>query len=279
MERMKPHISVIVAVYNHFEWLRLVLDALRRQTYFDFEVIIADDGSNQETVRSIREYQAAHPEFSLIHLHHADEGWRKNICLNNAVREARGDYLVFIDGDCIPHPQFLEDHFMMSKKGQAASGRRVDMSKAVSDMVESWTTLPPDYFRKARKEVVRNILRTPLTATLSQLRRFIHYPYFGPNTIGLKSGGMLGCNMGMFKSDLEKINGFDERYLAPGVGEDTDLELRLRNAGIKCVKSSRYALMLHRCHPRLPMDSPDNRRLLEEAREKKTTWVARGLKR
>lgn len=60
-------ISVIVAVYNNFKWLRLILDAMRMQTYHDFEVIIADDGSSQDNVTKIRGYINSHPEIRILH--------------------------------------------------------------------------------------------------------------------------------------------------------------------------------------------------------------------
>ena len=272
-----PTISVIIAVYNHFEWLRLILDALRMQTNKDFEVIIADDGSNENTVEQIRDYCAKHPELPVVHSWQPDEGWRKNKSLNKAVRQTKGEYIVFIDGDCIPHPKFIADHLRLRKRGQVFGGRRVEMSKPVSDMVESWETLPKNYFQRVRKEILRHISDTPFFSTLGQFRRTYHFPFINGNPIGLKPVGFWGCNMGMYKADLESLNGFDERYVNPGTGEDTDLEVRVRNAGMTYVKSSRYALMLHRCHPRLFLEAPENKALLQAAIENKTTWVEDGI--
>ncbi|MDE5974985.1 MAG: glycosyltransferase [Muribaculaceae bacterium] len=274
---VKPSITVIVAVYNHFEWLNLILDALRMQTDKDFEVIIADDGSNEETVSRIQAYMERHPELPVVHSWQPDEGWRKNKSLNKAVKKARGEYLVFVDGDCIPHPLFIADHRKLQKRGRVFGGRRVDMPKSVSDMVEGWDSLPEDYFEKVRKAILSHNDGEPFFESLKQLRRTVHFPFIFGHALGLRSKGFWGCNMGIYKEDLESLNGFDERYLFPGTGEDTDLEVRVRNAGMEYVKSSRYALMLHRRHNRLPLDSPENKKLLQEAIDNHTTWVEKGL--
>ena len=219
-------VSVIISVYNHFEWLRLILDAMCQQSYGNFEVIIADDGSSEENVARIREYIDLHPEIRIIHSWHPDEGWRKNKALNSAVRKSAGEYLVFIDGDCIPHPDFVADHARLARKGVVMGGRRVETGKYLSDMIESWKVLPRGYFAKARVKILKSIFRESFGKTLSQLRRTWRFPFIGNKALGLKSQGILGANFGIFRSDFEKVNGFDERYVDPGTAEDCDLDLR-----------------------------------------------------
>lgn len=272
-----PKASVIIAVYNHFEWLNLILDALRMQTEKDFEVIIADDGSNEETVEKIKQYIAHHPEITIRHSWQEDEGWRKDKSLNKAVKASRADYLIFVDGDCVPHPKFIEDHLRLRRPRTIVGGRRVDMSEDVSKMVENWTSLPEDYFSRVRSAVVNNLFKSSFSRSLSQLKRTIRLPFFFGRPIGTRPQGFLGCNMGMYKADLEALNGFDEDYVNPGTGEDTDLELRARNAGMSCLAVPRYALMLHRCHQRLPLDSPENKAILQRNTVNHTTRVKNGL--
>lgn len=278
-EQEKVKASVIIAVYNHFNWLRLILDALRMQTEKNFEVVIADDGSNAETVAAIKDYMQSHPELRIVHSWQEDKGWQKNKSLNKAVRASSADYLIFIDGDCIPHPRFVEDHLALREKGTVLGGRRVDMNASTSDKVARMESLPKDYFRKIRREVLRSTFRQSLPETMSQFRRTIHFPRPFGKGILITEGGFFGCNFSIFRSDLEKVNGFDERYPDPGTGEDTDLDLRLENAGIRHKRFSHYALMLHRKHKRLVFDSKENARLLREAREKKLTYVETGLNR
>lgn len=272
-----PTVSVIVAIYNHFNWLRMILDALRLQTYKDFEVVIADDGSNEQTVKAIADYCARHPEMRIIHSWQPDEGWRKNKCLNKAVRAASGEFLVFIDGDCVPHPCFIEDHLQLRKRGRVFGGRRVDMSQPVSAYMESHEIMSPGYFSTLRQEILKNVFSTPLSVTWAQLRRTVRFPFIFGRPLHLRHVGFLGCNFSIYRSDLEKVNGFDERYIDPGTGEDIDLGVRLENAGIMCAKSSHYALMFHRCHARLDFSSPNNARLFKEAQDKRVTYIEEGL--
>ncbi len=272
-----PSASVIIAVYNHFEWLRLILDALRMQTEKDFEVIIADDGSNKDTVEKINRYISDHPDLRIRHSWQEDEGWRKNKSLNQAVRLAESDYLIFVDGDCVPHPRFVEDHLRLRRPNTIVGGRRVDMAPGISKMVETWTTLPKKYFSRVRLAILHDVLKSLPSSTFSQLRRTIRFPFICGTPLGTRPHGFLGCNMAMHKADLVKLNGFDEDYVNPGTGEDSDLELRARNAGMHCLAVPRYALMLHRCHQRLPLDSPENKAILNRNKENRATRIKNGL--
>lgn len=278
-ESGKPSVTAVIAVYNNPLWLRLILDALRQQTFKNFEVAIADDGSNEENVAALRAYMADHPELRIIHAWHEDKGWRKNIALNNALRKSSGEYVVFIDGDCIPHPRFIEDHYRLRKKGVVTGGRRIESSETVTKMIESWTELPQGYFRKIRGRVLRDIFKEKFSRTLAQLRRSWRFPFIAGRPLGIRRQGILGANFGIFREDLERINGFDERYLDAGTGEDCDLDARLENAGIQHVKASHYALMAHRCHKRLDWSSEHNAELLRKAREEHLTYISTGLRR
>lgn len=271
-------ISVIIAVYNNIHWLNLILDALRMQSDKDFEVVIADDGSGPEMVKFIHDYSAAHPELAIKHCWHEDKGWRKNIALNNAVKASEGDYLIFMDGDCIPHPRFVEDHRRLRCHGVVMGGRRVETDIPLNSMLESWKSLPEGYFRKSRLRILSSIFSQKISSTLSQLRRTWRFPFIGGKAIGLKSQGILGANFGLYKVDLEKVNGFDERYLDAGTGEDCDLDVRLEKAGIKHLKASHYALMLHRHHKRLFWGNKENARLFEEAKRNSDYYTPYGLK-
>lgn len=268
---MTGKITVIVSVYNHFNWLRLILDALAMQSDTNFEVVIADDGSSEETVAAIADYISIHPELKVRHSWHEDKGWRKNQALNSAVRMSDGEYLVFIDGDCIPHPRFVEDHRRLARRGVLMGGRRVETSPNVSALIESWEMLEFDFFNRARREMLKGDRK------VSQLKRTLRYPFLLGLPLGVKKQGILGANFGIYKDELLAVNGFDERYVDPGTGEDCDIELRCRNNGMKALKASHYALMLHRCHDRLDWSSENNKRLYREAREKRLTATPCGI--
>ncbi|MDH4069472.1 MAG: glycosyltransferase, partial [Ignavibacteria bacterium] len=127
-----PSLSLVVSVYNKPERLRLVLEACKRQSFRDFEVVIGDDGSDEQVADLIAELQRE-CRFPLIHLWHEDRGWRKNTMLNKAIRAARGTHLVFIDGDCIPSTHFLTDHWNERRERKVILGRRAEMSQRWSE--------------------------------------------------------------------------------------------------------------------------------------------------
>jgi glycosyltransferase involved in cell wall biosynthesis len=121
-------LSLVIAVYNKPENLRLVLAACARQSFTDFEAIIADDGSGPEVSEVVEEAKRTH-RYPIIHLWHEDNGWRKNVMLNNALRAARAEHIVFIDGDCLPGKHFLLDHWDEREAGKVLLGRRVETSE------------------------------------------------------------------------------------------------------------------------------------------------------
>jgi len=240
-----PHISLIIAVYNKPEVLRLVLAACARQSFPDFEILIADDGSGR-AVRDVVDAARRSVSRPLTHLWHEDRGWRKNIILNRAVREARAGYLVFIDGDCIPARDFLLDHWNEREEHRVLLGRRVETSerwsRALSDASIAggaferftWGTLLDSFAGRALR--VEDGIRMPSRLLRRVLLRSVR--------------GMLGSNFSVARSDLEAVNGFDELYDGPGCGEDSDVQFRLALAGVTGKSLRNLAIQYHVWHPR-----------------------------
>ncbi len=110
-----PKATVIAAFYKKINYLRLVLAGFERQTEQNFELIIADDGSQEEVVNEIKKI-SANQSFSIKHIWHEDKGFRKNKILNKAITESESDYLIFIDADCIPHRGFVDGHLNYAQK-------------------------------------------------------------------------------------------------------------------------------------------------------------------
>lgn len=245
----------------------MILQALDMQTERDFEIIIADDGSNEETVAKIKEYIDRNPQQNIEHVWQPDFGWRKNQILNKALVASNADYLIMIDGDCVPHPRFVEDHLRLRRRNTAVLGRRADLPQRLSDRMAQEDKLPRNYFSRARRTIFcrafMSLLFLPLNSkryknAWRDARSVVRLPGVGRK----RSEGLLGCNFSLWKSDLMAVNGWDERYVDPACGEDTDLELRLANNGLEFDKYRHSALMLHRCHPLLSRNSPNNVRVL-----------------
>ena len=274
----EPTPSVIIAVYNHFEWLRLVLEGLRHQSVRKFQIILADDGSDETTVKHIRQYTAGHPEMEIVHIWHEDDGWRKNIALNKAVTQASGDYLCFLDSDCIPAPNWLKDHLRLARPKTIIAGRRATFAPEMSKELETRTELPPNWFIRERLRFIRNIFRFPGHCHPD---RVIHLPIIGgKGMLQRTTGNLIGCNFGIYRKDLLDINGFDERYLGPGLGEDIDIAYRLRFNGCRILKVPHQALTIHRHHPTsvsTVASKTDNVAILEDTKKRRTIRTPYGI--
>lgn len=254
---MQIDVSIIIAVYNNNHWLKMIFNMLQKQTYKNFEVVIADDGSSPENVKTI-EQMIKEVSFPVQHVWHEDKGWQKDIILNKAVVASKADYLVFLDGDCIPDKHFVKDHFNLRKPGHVIGGRRVQLPQNISDALTP-ELVANGYLDKkflkllfCKERHSENVLRVPLKVR---------------NLLGIckpKNGLLLGCNFGMHKSDLLKVNGFDERYLAPATGEDTDLEARLSRVGIPVLRYTFICRVYHRKHKRVEVEPNPNVPIFEE---------------
>ena len=240
-----PQISLIIAVYNKAENLRLALAACARQSFHDFEVIIADDGSGPD-VRHVAEEARHSAGFPITHLWHEDRGWRKNIMLNNAIRASRGNYLVFIDGDCLPSRHFLLDHWNERETKRVLLGRRVETS-------ERWTralTLESVETGRFERYGVMEWM-DGLTGRSLRVEDGFRIPVRLLRRLLLRNvEGMLGSNFSAWKEDLEAINGFDELYTGPGCGEDSDVQYRLSLIGVTGKSMRNLAIQFHLWHER-----------------------------
>jgi len=232
-------------VYNGARQLELLFHALDRQSFREFEVIIADDGSGPEIADIVapRRDTAA---YGIVHLWQPDAGFRKNAMLNRAIVAAGSDYMVFTDGDCVPHRHFLADHWSHRDQNAVLCGRRVNLGPEMSARVTPASIIDGRFERisaallydglRGRSANIEDAVRTANPV----LRKILHP---GP-------AGILGCNFSVRKEMLERINGFNEEYTAPGLGEDSDVAFRLGLAGAPLRSLRNLAILFHLHHPR-----------------------------
>jgi len=267
--------SLIISFYNKTEWLKLLLAALERQTFKNFEVIIADDGSCSSAVEEIKKLQSTTP-LNIQHLWHADNGFMKTVMLNKAILASRSPYLIFIDGDCIPHHRFVEDHLRLSKENRALAGRRVNLSERISK------TLTEEEIRKGVLErfFFLRLLWNAVSGKSKDVEKGIYIGSdFFNNLFASTTKGILGCNFSIAKKDLLELNGFDERYRYPGVGEDTEIRRRIQFKGMEIFSPKFCMVQYHLWHPRLSREhEPENFVLLNETLENKYTATPYGIK-
>lgn len=230
MPDVKPALTVLIATYNYLSALQLCLASLERQSYTDFEVLIADDGSGPEVGEWIKMYRQNVP-FAIHHLWQEDQGFRKCRMLNRAILEAKGEYFVFLDADCILAKDFLEQHWRHRERGRYLGGRRVMLSKKLAEMVTVAMVKNGLFDRLSLWALIHSIFGHVkyLEEGLPILHRLRpHHPFH-----------LLGCNFSIHKEDILSVNGFDEEYETRGGGEDTDISLRLELTGRR-IKSVRY---------------------------------------
>lgn len=266
-------LSVVVAVYNKLDYLRLVLAGFEAQSERDFELIIADDGSGPEFVDAVRDLIPRLP-FPARHVWHEDIGFRKNAILNRAVVESRSDYLLFVDGDCVPHPEFVREHWTHRAARTCLTGRRVNLSERVT------RSLTPEGVRNGQlSRSIGPLLIDALRGGTQDVEKGIYLrDGWLRRRINRKARGLLGCNFSLHKVDLLAINGFDERYEAPSIGEDTDVQYRLELNGVRVASLNNAAIQYHLHHRLLPR--PDqNLALFEETRQARRAYAARGIRK
>lgn len=270
-----PALSLIISFYNNTRLLKFIFEALKRQTFQNFEVLIADDGSNEEAVECVRQLTKEVP-FPVKHCWHEDKGWRKNRILNRAILASEGSYLVFIDGDCIPHQGFLEDHFSNRQERLVLSGRRVQLSELRTKKL-TFEQVKEGFLEK--KNGLMLLLLDGIKGRTIHAENAIRVknPFLRKCLIKNKNRGILGCNFSIFKSDILLVNGFDERYNHPGTGEDTDLDHRLQRVGITCQSRKHLLTMYHIYHKRFNLMHEPNLRLLKENDDQKVTYTPFGI--
>jgi glycosyltransferase involved in cell wall biosynthesis len=229
-------VSVVISYYKNIPNLELLLLALNEQTAKNsFEVIVSEDADDAATVAFLNMIRPT-LEFPLFHVAQEDKGFRKCKALNNAVQQATTDFIIFLDGDCIPHKKLVEEYLKEKKEGCVLYGRRVMLSEKLSkQLLET---------KQLRKLNLFNII----TTGSERIEEGIYLPFSVDRK--KKDGLLLGCNMGIFKKHLIAINGFDEDYESSGVGEDSDIELRLKAMGGISFYSMRFkAIVYHLYHP------------------------------
>lgn len=268
---MKYAASLIISVYKDTANLRAILYALRQQTRQDFEIIISEDGRSPEMAALVAVVSADFPE--LVHLTQDDEGFRKNIALNRAITRSRADYLIFIDGDCVPHHDFIRQHLAQVAPGTVCAGRRVELGPKFSRRL----TENPAYLKKL-EQPWRYLLLAPA----------IHADGVKNYEVGLPSQRLqrsyahkptriVGCNFSCHKQDMLAINGFNEDYRSPGIGEDTDIEWRLRAQGTHIRNIKFLAPVYHLYHPRRWQPSNDNEAILDASRAARRVFCEHGI--
>lgn len=228
-------VSVVISYYKALENLKLILAGLQRQSDMRFEAIISEDDNNPETIAFISN-SSGNYDFPIVHVNQAEDlGFRKTMMLNKSIKASTTDFLIFIDGDCIPARHFIKEYIRNATEGCMLWGRRVMLGEKFSKKVLD------------SRDIQQINFWSILFSDSQKIKEAIYSPHI---KLAFKTRGLVGCNWGIMKKHLVDINGYDEDYVLPVAGEDNDIEWRLEanNIGKKSVKNK--AIVYHLYHPR-----------------------------
>jgi glycosyltransferase involved in cell wall biosynthesis len=255
-------LGLIINTHEQPEYLARVLGAVARQTSQPEEVLLADDGSGEPTRRVFAAWSAAHP-LRAEHVWQPHEGFRRARILNQAIARARSDYVVFLDGDTVPHPRFIADHRQLACRGAFTQGHRA----LVKEQAAGWFGL--NGFTQDRR-------RALWQGQLGGLKHAYRWP-FPLRRARADLRGIRGCNLAAWRDDLVQVNGYNEAFVGWG-REDSELCVRLMNRGVKRVDARGWALCYHLWHPPASRAGlPANDEVLEQTRASRACVCEKGL--
>jgi glycosyltransferase involved in cell wall biosynthesis len=237
-----PSLALVVNTFNQPDYLFRLLNSLSRQTQLPQEVVLADDGSDDQT-RAAFEAWAAKQPFPCARVWQEHTGFRRARILNLAIARAASAYLVFLDGDTVPHPAFVADHLRLARPGTFVQGHRALIEQAGASFFGLG-----EFTADRRRALFRRQLR-----------------------------GLKHAYRAIWRDDLIKVNGYNEAFTGWG-REDSELAVRLMNAGARRLDVRGWAICYHLWHPPASRANlPANDQLLETAQAQTATRCDAGL--
>lgn len=269
----QPPVTVIISTYNSPLHLANALAGFAVQAVRPAELIVADDGSSEETRERVDGFRRSAP-FSVRHVWQPDEGFRKPAILNKAIDCATGTYLLFTDGDCIPRSDFVGVHSAKARRGCFLSGGVEYLSSEATDEITGRLIASQSVFEPAwlasRRENPRLIGKVNSSRLVQELARRLNTTRASFN----------GHNTSAWRDDIVAVNGFDERMTYGGL--DRELGERLGNRGVRGVSVRYDAIAVHQHHSR-PYSTTSGWRandlIREENRKSRAVWTDWGMRK
>jgi len=249
--------SLIISIYNSPEFLDRVLASIVRQIVMPTEVIVSEDGNFVANQGVVNQWQKKWPKNSkLLHLTQRDDGNRKPLAMNKALALSLGEYLVFIDGDCVLRRDFVAEHLRYASKDSFLTGRRVELSLKATEFL-TLDRINRGYLDK----IPWHLLYDSIFGETFTLSRFFKTPRIFRKLFGRdRVNGIRGCNFSVHKKNLVAINGFNNDF-SGAYEEDTEVEWRLKYLGIKMKSVRGAAIQYHLWHPQQTRDPQNQTRL------------------
>lgn len=260
-------ISLLISTYNWPEALTLCLESISRQSIMPDEILIADDGSTQDTYNVIEDYRTR-VNVPILHIWHKDDGFRLSQIRNKAIAESSCDYIIQIDGDLILDANFIKDHRALIRPNYFVIGSRALLTKEFSDKILKSKLLP------AKSELNKDTKNTLNTIRIPWATPFLanHYKTKGKYIFYAR-----GCNMAFWKNSILMVNGYNEDISGWG-SEDTELTARLIKSGQKKLFLKFGAITYHIWHNYVARDRKDaNNTILLNTIKEESFLVENGI--
>ncbi|GAB4160741.1 MAG: hypothetical protein Tsb0033_17170 [Winogradskyella sp.] len=268
-----PEASVIISTYNQPKWLELVLYSYDIQTVSNFELIIADDGSDQRTKEVVDKFKSS-SKLSVIHIWQKDEGFQKTKILNKAIVASHSDYLIFTDGDCIARRDFVATHLKLKRPNCALSGGYFKLSETISKTLSKAEIKNQNCFNAhwlVAKGQPKTFKLNKLTKSKTKAKLL--------NVFTPTKATFDGMNVSCYKKDIVAVNGFDERMQYGG--EDREVGERMMHNGVKFLQVRYSTICVHLHHDR-PYRNEEaealNLKIRKETKKNKSTYTKFGIK-
>src|SRR5215467_11580671 len=256
--------SIIIGTYNDSDIMESTLAAFAVQSFRDFEIVLADDGSDQDYASTLTKWAPRFP-YGIQHVTQEKRGFRKARVLNRAVAISHFDPLIVSDMDCLPHRDFVRNHLTYVASGTAITGRRTHVRR---------DALPQPV------QILQNGLGlTPLSLIGLRLQgraRIVEHGFVSPFLYQSNNLRLHGSNFSVAREDLSAINGWNEEFEGWG-DEDSDLGVRLQNNGVRIRNLRNRVIQFHVMHDKLPAINPRNEALFERTRKERIARAAIGL--
>ena len=257
---MTATIAVIVSTYNAHEYLAKVLDGYLGQTRPPDELLVADDGSDSRTAETVSAF-ASRARFPIRHVWQEDRGYRPARIRNEAVKATSAEYIIFTDGDCVPHRCFVEDHIRVMQPGCFVQGKRMLVSKRAS----------ASFGYPGLGKLVKMCLK----GEVSGCHHLLRIPGLTIRNRGLR--GIKTCNFALYREDFLAVNGLNEDFIGWG-REDSELAVRLLKYGLKRKDVPFSAIVFHLWHEENVNETFDrNETILAEAIKSSSFYCKNGI--
>ena len=267
--------ELIIATYNSPRALRLCLASVARQRVLPDSIAIADDGSGPEPAAVIAEFEAAHPELRVRHVWHEDRGFEKAAILHKAIASSEADFLVFIDGDVMIHPDFIARHLALARPDRFSSGSLIRLDAEATAAVTEADVVEGRVFDMGWLRMNRAIDRVGTWLKAMPFPMPVQKMLDRLSPVQRAWGG---ANASAFRAAIIAVNGFDETM--KWGGGDKELGIRLANSGVRGQHLRFTAPLVHLDHPRGyadPAHKRANRERLRARQREGVSWTADGI--